>query len=73
VSEVVEDGVSGTIVPAEDPPALAAATVRLLEDEQLRLRLGKAGRQRAAECYSPEALVERHMEAFRAATGQGRR
>jgi glycosyltransferase involved in cell wall biosynthesis len=45
--EVVgEDGVTGLLVPPNDPGALAGAIGRLLDDEELRSRLGTAGRER---------------------------
>jgi glycosyltransferase involved in cell wall biosynthesis len=37
---------TGLVVPMDDPPALAAAIVRLLRDRQLAQRLGKEGRAR---------------------------
>ena len=68
--EVVEDGVSGLLVPPRDSAALAAATVRLLEDGALALRVGQAGRQRVADLFSidgsvhaTERLYERLVEA----------
>lgn len=45
--EVVgEDGVTGLLVPPDDPGALAGAIKRLLDDAELRERLGTAGRER---------------------------
>jgi glycosyltransferase involved in cell wall biosynthesis len=45
--EVVgEDGVTGLLVPPNDPGALAGAIGRLLDDAELRSRLGAAGRER---------------------------
>ena len=35
IPEMIEDGVTGLLVPPHDPPALAAAIVRLLRDHQL--------------------------------------
>ncbi len=40
------DGVTGLLVPPDDPGALAAALGRLLDDADLRARLGAAGRER---------------------------
>lgn len=42
--EVVEHGVSGLVVPSDDPEALAAALERLAGDPDLRSRLGAAAR-----------------------------
>jgi glycosyltransferase involved in cell wall biosynthesis len=50
--EVVDHGVTGLLVPAGDPAALAAAIGRLLEDEALRRSFGAAGRRVAAERFS---------------------
>jgi glycosyltransferase involved in cell wall biosynthesis len=45
--EVVgENGVTGLLVPPDDPGALAGAIESLLDDEELRNRLGVAGRER---------------------------
>lgn len=68
--EVVEDEVSGLLVPPRDSAALAAATGRLLEDEDLALRLGQAGMRRVSELFSiagsvhqTEHLYQRLVEA----------
>jgi glycosyltransferase involved in cell wall biosynthesis len=55
--EVVEDGVSGLLVPPRDSAALAAATGRLLEDPDLALRLGRAGMRRVSELFSIDGSV----------------
>lgn len=47
VAEVVEDGVSGLVVPASDAAGLARALARLAEDADLRARLGRGARARA--------------------------
>jgi glycosyltransferase involved in cell wall biosynthesis len=40
--EIITNGVDGLLVPVEDPDALAAAIVRLIDDPDLRTRLGTA-------------------------------
>ena len=50
--EVIDDGVSGLLVPPRDSAALAAAMGRLLENEDLALRLGQAGMRRVSELFS---------------------
>jgi glycosyltransferase involved in cell wall biosynthesis len=43
--EVVADGKTGIIVPARDPQAMAEAIERLMDDADLRERMGRAGRE----------------------------
>lgn len=45
-SEAVQDGVTGLLVPQNDPEALAGALRRLLDDPALRMQLGAAGAER---------------------------
>lgn len=47
--EIITDGVDGILVPPADEKALADAIKRLLGDEDLRRRLGEAGRKRAED------------------------
>jgi glycosyltransferase involved in cell wall biosynthesis len=44
IPELVEDGVTGLLVPPADPVALAGALERLAHDPELGRRLGRAGR-----------------------------
>lgn len=46
----------GVVVPREDPKALAAALGGLLDERAQATRIGEAGRHRAVERYSPEAV-----------------
>lgn len=48
VPDAVDDGVSGLLVPPDDPPALAAAMARVLSDGSLRRWLSCGARARAA-------------------------
>lgn len=51
--DVVEDGETGFLVPGGDPEALRVALERLLEDSQLRRRLGASARERVDATLSP--------------------
>jgi len=55
--EVVEDGVTGLLVPAADPAALAEAMVRLCNDPFGRERMGRAGGLRALELFDIRRMV----------------
>jgi glycosyltransferase involved in cell wall biosynthesis len=51
-TEIVENEVSGLLVPPGDGEALATAIERLVDDEALRRRLGEAGQRRAREVFT---------------------
>lgn len=54
--EMIDDGVSGLLVPAGDVGALAAALTRTMSDPDFRERLGGAGR-RAVQAFTPERIL----------------
>jgi glycosyltransferase involved in cell wall biosynthesis len=53
--EILEDGVSGLLVPVGDPAALAEAVARVLDDAPLSGALGRAAMERARLFTSEEA------------------
>lgn len=55
---VVEDGVTGFVVDRHDPSAFVAAVRRLVDDVELRQRMGAAGRIRCAERFTLAASAE---------------
>ncbi len=58
IPEMVEDGVSGLLVPPGQPEALAGALENLAAKEQERRQLGEAGRLRVVEKFSAAASAE---------------
>ena len=57
IPEAVEDGVTGLLVSPNDPSALAAAMVALLEDDSKREAMGSAGRDRVRRYFDEEMTV----------------
>ena len=51
IPELVEDQVTGILVPERDALAASAAIRRLLQDPELRSRMGAAGKQRASRLF----------------------
>jgi phosphatidyl-myo-inositol dimannoside synthase len=62
--DLVVDGETGILVPPGDVPALRDALQRLLTDEELRRRMGEAGRQRVAERFSWAAVTDATVAAY---------
>lgn len=64
--EVVEDGTSGLLVPACDPPALAHAVLRVLEDPVLAAALSDGGLRRVRQHFSIERMVRETEDLYEA-------
>lgn len=65
IPEVVDDGVSGWLVPPGDPDALAAALTDALADPADRAARGTAGHMRLLELFALEPMIERTLEVYR--------
>ncbi|WP_327291795.1 glycosyltransferase [Streptomyces sp. NBC_01198] len=62
--EIVRDEVTGLLVPPRDVPAIAAALLRLIEDDERRKEMGRAALA-AAAAYDPAVVAERHLRLYR--------
>ena len=56
ICELVADGVSGRLVPEYDVPSLSEALVQMIDQPQLRIEMGRAGRNIVARHYNDEPL-----------------
>jgi|SRR5882724_11269077 len=64
IPEIVADGETGYLVPPGDPARLAAVMAPVLEDRVLAERLGRAGRERAADRFDLRTNVARLRDWF---------
>ena len=71
IPDIIEDGVSGILVPPADPQALADAVERLSRDPAYARRLGEGGRERLRTQFSWDAITARWEAVYRAAVGGG--
>ena len=62
--ELVEDGVTGRLVPAADSDALAHAMIDYFRDPSMARRHGRAGRQVAERSFSLERMVEEYHRLY---------
>ena len=67
LDEAVVDGRCGLLVAQRDPEALASALGRLLDDAQLRLALGRRGRDHVVTHFDRSQHLGRAVEALRSA------
>ena len=70
--EVIADGVSGRLVPAETPDALAAAMAQLLLQPRLAATLATGARRRAEEHFGSRAMVRRLEDVYASVLRNGR-
>lgn len=66
--EVVDDNVTGLLVPPGDVPALTAALERLLGDPRLRRRLGRAAREKVSEEFALPGVLAATLGVYRELT-----
>lgn len=61
--DIISDGIDGFLVEPGDEKALAERICRLIEDDKLRKRMGKASLEMSAR-YSPEVIAAQWMNLF---------
>ncbi len=65
VSEVVEEGVTGFLVPPKDAPALAEAISRIIQDKNLASKMGRKARERVEGNYTWERVASSYDRLYR--------
>jgi glycosyltransferase involved in cell wall biosynthesis len=71
VVETVKDRDTGFIVEKNDPEQLAYTLLRLLEDNDLREKMGRAGRERALARFTWDMVAETMLSRYRSLSGFG--
>lgn len=67
IPELIEDGVTGFIVPMRDADALAASVIRVLQDEPLRTQMGECARAHG-ERFRMERFVDEILGVYQEVT-----
>jgi glycosyltransferase involved in cell wall biosynthesis len=62
--EVVEEGKNGFLVPIKDHVALASAIEKLVNNEELRVKMGKYGREKALREFDERIIVNRTLQIY---------
>lgn len=63
-AELVAEGETGALVPAQNPDAMARALLRYTEDAALRQAHGLAARKRVEQNFSIDGMVERYAALY---------
>ena len=63
--EIVRNGYNGLLVPPRDPVAIADALEQLLDDAELRQRMGRAGRELVENEFAEEHVVAQTLSVYR--------
>jgi glycosyltransferase involved in cell wall biosynthesis len=69
LKEVVEDGVTGFVVPPEDSKALAEAIIKILKNEELRRQMGKNAYKKLKTELSWSNITEKIIKVYKLVLG----
>lgn len=64
VREIVEDRITGILVPPADPNALAEAISRLLIDKVMAEGMGRSGRERVEQFFTLDLMLQRYERLY---------
>jgi glycosyltransferase involved in cell wall biosynthesis len=64
IPEIVENEVSGILVPPNDENALADAIIKLINDSNLRKQLGESARKRIEERFDSKKNIGQYIDLF---------
>ncbi len=67
MAEIIENGKSGLLTSPRDPATLANDIIRIIDNDQLRLELGKAARKRIAEFLDPGRIIDQQIQCYQSA------
>ena len=62
--EVVDDEVNGLLVPVKDSKALARSMIRMIENPEMRQRMGKAGREKVLREFDERIVIEKILKIY---------
>jgi len=68
-NHVIDDGVTGYLVEPKKTGELALAMERLIDDPNLRKRMGVAARERVSKLFSEEIVIDKTLEIYHMAEG----
>jgi len=70
IPETVISGETGILVEKKNPKVLAEAIIKLIEDPELRVKMGMAGRKRYEQYYTQEKNIGNMIKVFEKVLGE---
>jgi len=67
--EVIQNDINGYVVPVKDYEALAARIISLLDDDELRERIGQTGRKLAELRFTKEIMATNNVKIYKQVLG----
>lgn len=64
IPHIVKDGETGFLVEPRDAKALADKMMMLLDDRELRMKMGKRGREEAMRCFHPQIVAKKTRDIY---------
>lgn len=64
IPELVEDGVTGFLVPPKDPEALAVALQKLIDNPKMRQQMGGAGQKKAMQEFTLDRMLRETVRVY---------
>jgi glycosyltransferase involved in cell wall biosynthesis len=64
VTDLIEDGISGLLVPSGNAVSLADKIALLMTNSKLQERLGQGGRKRIETCFSVDVIANRYIDFY---------
>ncbi len=69
ISEFVDDGIDGLVIPPNDVQALADSIITLLNNPSLRKSMGKKALEKSSGKFSYDSIAKETIECYRKAIG----
>jgi glycosyltransferase involved in cell wall biosynthesis len=70
IPEIVDDGITGFIVPPKDVNALAEAIIKLLKDRELRRKMGENAYKKLKKDLSWDNIAEKTIQVYKETIGE---
>jgi len=65
IPKVVEDGVTGILIPSRDPAAIARAISRILSDKRVALEMARKGFERVRDNFSSQKMGDKYLSIYK--------